>query len=59
MLNKWIESDNPTLQVAAMRLLSDTDEHRRLNQSYIDHKHGADDETIKQLVFVARGNRSK
>ena len=37
MLNKWIASDNPTLQVAAMRLLSNTEEHRKLNQSYTDH----------------------
>jgi len=37
MLNKWIASDNATLQVAAMRLLSDSEEHQKLNQSYIDH----------------------
>lgn len=37
MLNKWIASENPTLQIAAMRLLSDSEEHRKLNQSYIDH----------------------
>lgn len=36
MLNKWIKSDNPTLQVAAMRLLSDTEEHKKLNQHYTD-----------------------
>lgn len=38
MLNKWIESDNATLQISAMRLLSDTDEHKKLNQSYIDQE---------------------
>jgi hypothetical protein len=37
MLDKWIESDNATLQVAAFRLLSDSEEHQKLNQSYIDH----------------------
>lgn len=37
MLNKWVASDNPTLQIAAFRLMSDTEEHRKLNQSYIDH----------------------
>ncbi|MDD2277850.1 MAG: hypothetical protein PHS05_02180 [Bacteroidales bacterium] len=37
MLNKWIASDNPTLQIAAMRLLSTPEEHQKLNQSYIDH----------------------
>ena len=37
MLNKWIGSDNATLQISAMRLLSDKEEHQKLNQSYIDH----------------------
>jgi len=36
MLNKWIAGDNPTLQVAAMRLLADSEEHRKLNQSYVE-----------------------
>ncbi|HZH69711.1 MAG TPA: hypothetical protein VFD80_04605 [Flavobacteriaceae bacterium] len=35
MLNKWIDSDNATLQISAMRLLSDPEEHKLLNQSYI------------------------
>lgn len=38
MLNKWIQSDNPTLQISAMRLLSTDEEHKKLNQSYIDQK---------------------
>src|SRR5690554_4791863 len=37
MLNKWIASDNATLQISAMRLLSDAEEHKKLNQSYTDH----------------------
>jgi hypothetical protein len=37
MLNKWIASDNPTLQISAMRLLSDSEEHKKLNQNYTDH----------------------
>ena len=37
MLNKWIGSDNPTLQISAMRLLSTPEEHQKLNQSYVDH----------------------
>lgn len=37
MLNKWIAGENPTLQVAAMRLLSSSEEHRKLNQHYTDH----------------------
>src|SRR5690554_6510979 len=37
MLNKWIASDNATLQLAAFRLCSDSEEHQKLNQQYIDH----------------------
>ena len=37
MLQKWIKSDNPTLQIAAMRIVSDAETHQKLNQSYIDH----------------------
>jgi hypothetical protein len=35
--NKWYESDNPTLQIALYRLTSRDDEHKKLNQTYIDH----------------------
>lgn len=38
MLNNWIKSDNATLQISAMRLLSTEEEHKKLNQSYIDQK---------------------
>ena len=37
MLNKWIKSDNATLQLAAYRLCADPEEHQKLNQQYIDH----------------------
>lgn len=37
LLNKWLESDNPTLNISAYRLLSDSEEHQKLNQSYVDH----------------------
>lgn len=36
LLNKWIESDNATLNISAYRLLSDSEEHRKLNQTYND-----------------------
>ena len=36
MLNKWISSDNATLQIAAMRIISDEDLRRSLNQQYIE-----------------------
>ena len=36
MVAKWLNSDNATLQIAAMRLLCEPDEHKRLNQQYQD-----------------------
>lgn len=42
MLNQWIKSQNPTLQIAAMRILCDDDERKLLNQQYIDHTTGGD-----------------
>ena len=36
LLQKWMASDNATLQIAAMRLICDPDEHRKLNQQYND-----------------------
>jgi hypothetical protein len=37
LMQKWIASDNPTLQIAAMRIVADEDDRQRLNQHYIDH----------------------
>ena len=34
LLTKWLKSENATLQLAAMRLICDADEHRALNQNY-------------------------
>jgi hypothetical protein len=36
LLAKWLTSDNATLQLAAMRMICDTEEHRSLNQNYSD-----------------------
>lgn len=40
MLAKWVKSDNPTLQIAAFRLVSEIEEHKKLNQAYVDHTTG-------------------
>lgn len=47
MLNKWIASNNPTLQISAMRLLSDAEEHKKLNQSYVDQKNDG----VQEIIF--------
>ena len=36
MLSKWLSSQNATLQLAAMRMICDKEEHRSLNQNYTD-----------------------
>ena len=36
LLSKWLASDNATLQLAAMRMICDQEEHRSLNQNYTD-----------------------
>ena len=43
---KWLKSENATLQLAAMRLICDADEHRALNQNYTNLR--VDDITEKQ-----------
>ena len=42
LLNKWISSENPTLQIAAYRLICTPEEHQKLNQQYIDHTTGGE-----------------
>lgn len=37
LLQKWIAGDNPTLQIAAMRLICTPEEHRLLNQQYMEN----------------------
>lgn len=38
MLLKWTDSDNPTLQVAAMKLLADDEDRQKLAQAYVEQK---------------------
>ena len=49
LLNKWIASPNATLNVAAYRLLSTSEEHKLLNQQY--HDHTSNGESIKKIEF--------
>ena len=37
LLSKWLNSENATLQLAAMRLIGESEERQMLNQQYIDH----------------------
>ena len=37
LLDKWLKSENATLQIAAYRLICTNEERQMLNQQYIDH----------------------
>ena len=56
LLQKWIQSDNATLQIAAFKIIAETDDHKRLNQTYVDQKETTVDLTnlstdeIKELL---------
>ena len=38
MLATWVKSSNPTLSIAAMRILSDDDERKKLAMNYTESK---------------------
>jgi len=41
MLDKWIKSDNPTLQISAFKVLCDDEERKKLSMQFMetDNKH--------------------
>jgi len=36
MINKWIESENPTLQISAFKVLCDDDERKKLSMQFME-----------------------
>lgn len=59
MLNKWIASDNATLQLAAYRLCADPEEHQKLNQQYIDHTSKGEKIQPAPIVFYDSDDAGK
>jgi hypothetical protein len=59
MLQKWIASDNTTLQIAAMRMLADEDDRRKLNQQYVEYKENQSDKKITQIEIIKPENNKK
>ena len=47
---KWYNSDNATLQLALYRLVADSEEHRMLNQHYVDHTTNGDKITTVNII---------
>lgn len=36
MINKWIDSENPTLQISAFKVLCDDDERKKLSMQFME-----------------------
>jgi hypothetical protein len=36
LLNKWIDSDNPTLQISAFKVVCDEEERKKLSLQYVE-----------------------
>ena len=51
MLSKWIISQNATLQLAAMKMICEPDEHKKLQQNYTDHTTDGDKIQSTTIVF--------
>jgi len=47
MRKKWYDSDNATMQMALYKLCSTPEEHKKLQQNYVDANISVDDETLK------------
>lgn len=56
---KWRQSENPTLQIALYRLTSDKEEHKLLNQTYVDQTSGGEKITNDINLKIIDGNGDK
>ena len=52
MLATWVKSSNPTLSIAAMRILSDDDERKKLSMQYSENEnnHTIENFNIKDII---------
>ena len=50
MRKKWFDNDNATLQMALYKLCSTPEEHKKLQQNYVDHT--TNDESINNPVSI-------
>ena len=51
MRKKWFDNDNATLQMALYKLCSTPEEHKKLQQNYVDHT--TNDESINNPVLIS------
>jgi hypothetical protein len=56
MINKWIASENPTLQISAFKVLCDDDERKKLSMQFMetDNRH-----ELKQFEIEIIGRKEK
>jgi hypothetical protein len=52
LMEKWIASDNATLQIAAFKQICDDDERQKLNQQNIDHTSKGDKIEPTPIIFT-------
>ena len=50
MRKKWYDSENATMQMALYKLCSTPDEHKKLQQNYVDHT--TKDEAINREIEI-------
>lgn len=58
MINKWIASENPTLQISAFKVLCDDDERKKLSMQFIESENKHE---VKQfeIEIIGRENKNK
>ena len=57
---KWYKSDNPTAQMALYKLCSTSEEHKKLQQNYVDHSGNINlPPTLEPLKFDETDNDSE
>lgn len=59
MLNKWVASDNPTLQISAFKVLCEDDERRKLSLQYVESDNNNVNHNSKPLTLDELKKRSK
>jgi hypothetical protein len=50
LIDKWIDSDNPTLQIAAFKVICSPEERKTISSNYIDSNNTTDSEIIIKIV---------
>ena len=55
MRNKWEDSDNPTLQIAAFKLIATDEEQRALSTNWQNTEHSGEIKTDPKINLIVNG----